>query len=141
MPLVASLIKITALSLALLCVDMKSIKTPPEMASDPASWRSKCRIYFGCVPSARLAARTEHSSRIPIAPARVTGWLHRFYESRGANTWNSYAAVGEKAQWVPASGVSGRDDRQARLHALPKNQVGDRARSFSGCGMRGKRLG
>ena len=59
MPIVASLIKITVLSLALLCVDIKSIKMPPETASDPPSWRSQCRIYFGCVPSARTSLGSE----------------------------------------------------------------------------------
>ena len=67
--------------------------------------------------------------------------LYRLYEGRGTSTWNSYAVVGEETPGVPDPGVSGRYDRQARLRALPKHQVGDRARPFPGCGARGKRLG
>jgi hypothetical protein len=61
MPLVASLIKIAALSLALLCVDMKPTSVPLETSGDSKSWPSKCRIYFGCAPSARLAGTTANS--------------------------------------------------------------------------------
>jgi hypothetical protein len=67
--------------------------------------------------------------------------LYRLYEGRGTSTWNSYAVVGEETPGVPAPGVSGRYDRQAGLRALPKDQVGDRARPLAACGARGKRLG
>jgi hypothetical protein len=58
MPLVASLIEIAALTLALLCVDIMPTRAPIETAGDSNSWQSHCRIYFGCAPSARLAAST-----------------------------------------------------------------------------------
>jgi hypothetical protein len=60
MPIVASLIKIAALALALLCVDIKPMSSPTETAK---SWHSQCRIYFGCTPFARLAASTINSER------------------------------------------------------------------------------
>jgi hypothetical protein len=63
MPLVASLIKITALSLALLCVDMKSMNASADTAGNSTSWRSKCRIYFGCPPSTPLAASIANIER------------------------------------------------------------------------------
>jgi hypothetical protein len=63
MPLVVSLIKIAALSLALLCVDIKPMSAPIEKAGDSKSWHSQCRIYFGCTPSARVAASTANSER------------------------------------------------------------------------------
>ena len=63
MPIVASLIKIAALSLALLCVDMKPMSAPIEMGSDSKSRHSKCRLYFGCMPSAHLAAGTANDER------------------------------------------------------------------------------
>ena len=58
MPLVASLIKIAALTLALLCVDIKPMSAPVETTGDSKSWQSHCRIYFGCAPSAGPAAST-----------------------------------------------------------------------------------
>jgi hypothetical protein len=63
MPLVASLIKIAALSLALLCVDIKPMSAPIETARDSKSWHARCRIYFGCAPSARVAASTANNER------------------------------------------------------------------------------
>jgi hypothetical protein len=63
MPLVVSLIKIAALSLALLCVDIKPMSAPIEKAGDSKSWHSQCRTYFGCTPSARVAASTANSER------------------------------------------------------------------------------
>ena len=63
MPIVASLIKISVLSLALLCVGIKPMRAPIESAGDSKSWHSKCRIYFGCAPSARVAASTANSER------------------------------------------------------------------------------
>jgi hypothetical protein len=63
MPLVASLIKIAALSLALLFVDIKPMSTPLEKAGVSKAPHAQCRIYFGCPPSARLAARTANSER------------------------------------------------------------------------------
>ncbi len=63
MPLVASLIKIAALSLALLCVEIKPMSTPIETARDSKSWHAQCRIYFGCAPSARVAASTANNER------------------------------------------------------------------------------
>ena len=63
MPIIASLIKIAALALALLCVDIKPMSAPVEKAGDSKSWRSTCRIYFGCAPSARLVASSADSER------------------------------------------------------------------------------
>ena len=63
MPIVASLIKIAALALALLCVDIKPMSAPIETTRDSKSWHSQCRIYFGCAPSARVAASTANSER------------------------------------------------------------------------------
>jgi len=66
MPLVASLIKIAALSLALLCVDMKPMSLPIETPGVARAAHAQCRIYFGCAPSARVVASTagdERSSR------------------------------------------------------------------------------
>ena len=63
MPIIASLIKIAALSLALLCVDLKPMSAPVETAGDPKAWHAHCRIYFGCTPSARLAASSANSER------------------------------------------------------------------------------
>ncbi|HEY6716023.1 MAG TPA: hypothetical protein VI232_06750 [Reyranella sp.] len=61
MPIIASLIKIAAL--ALLCVDIKPMSAPPEMAGVSKAPHAQCRIYFGCTPSARLAASTATSER------------------------------------------------------------------------------
>jgi hypothetical protein len=63
MPIIASLIKIAALSLALLCVDMTPTRAPIETAGDSKAWHSTCRIYFGCAPAARVAASTANSER------------------------------------------------------------------------------
>jgi len=63
MPIIASLIKIAALSLALLCVDMKPMSAPIETAGVSKTPHSQCRIYFGCAPSARVAASTANSER------------------------------------------------------------------------------
>ncbi len=63
MPIIASLIKIAVLSLALLCVDIAPTRAPIETAGDSKSWQSHCRIYFGCAPSARLAAGTTNGER------------------------------------------------------------------------------
>ena len=63
MPLVASLIKIATLSLALLFVDIKLMSTPIEKAGVPKAAPAQCRIYFGCPPSAHLAASTATSKR------------------------------------------------------------------------------
>ena len=59
MPIIASLIKIAVLSLALLCVDIKPMRVLAETADDSPSWKSRCRIYFGCVPSARTTLESE----------------------------------------------------------------------------------
>ncbi len=59
MPIIASLIKIAVLSLALLCVDIKPMRVPAETADNSPSWKSHCRIYFGCVPSARTSLESE----------------------------------------------------------------------------------
>ena len=61
MPIIASLIKIAAL--ALLCVDIKPMSAPPEMAGVSKAPHAQCRIYFGCAPSARVAANTANSER------------------------------------------------------------------------------
>jgi hypothetical protein len=63
MPIIASLIKIAALSLALLCVDIKPMSAPIETAGVAEAPHSQCRIYFGCAPSARVAASTANSER------------------------------------------------------------------------------
>jgi hypothetical protein len=66
MPIIASLIKIAALTLALLCVDTKPMSVPVETAGVSKVPHAQCRIYFGCTPSARLATSTsdnEGSSR------------------------------------------------------------------------------
>ena len=63
MPIVASLIKIAALALALLCVHIKPMSAPIETAGVSKAPPSQCRIYFGCTPSARLAASTATSER------------------------------------------------------------------------------
>jgi len=66
MPIIASLFKIAALSLALLCVDIKPMSAPVETAGASKPWQTHCRIYFGCTPSARPAvssANSEHHSR------------------------------------------------------------------------------
>jgi hypothetical protein len=63
MPLVASLIKIAALSLALLCVDIKPMSAPTQTAGVSKAPHTPCRIYFGCAPSARAAASTANSER------------------------------------------------------------------------------
>ena len=63
MPIIASLIKIGALSLALLCVDIKPMSAPVEKAGDSRSGHSTCRIYFGCAPSARLVASSDDTDR------------------------------------------------------------------------------
>ena len=63
MPIIASLIKIAALSLALLCVDIKPMSAPIETARDSKSWHAQCRIYFGCAPSTRVAASTANNER------------------------------------------------------------------------------
>jgi hypothetical protein len=63
MPIIASLIKIAALSLALLCVDIKPMSAPTQTAGVSKAPHSQCRIYFGCAPSARVAASTANSER------------------------------------------------------------------------------
>jgi hypothetical protein len=63
MPLAASLIKVAALSLALLCVDMKPKSAPVETAGVTKASHAQCRIYFGCTPSARLVAGTTSNER------------------------------------------------------------------------------
>ena len=65
MPLVASLIKIAALSLALLCVDLKPMGVPGETASVGKAAHTPCRIYFGCPSTTPLAsiANRQRSSR------------------------------------------------------------------------------
>ena len=63
MPIIASLIKIAVLTLALFCVDIKLTSAPVEKATDSRSWHSTCRIYFGCAPSAHVAASTANSER------------------------------------------------------------------------------
>jgi hypothetical protein len=63
MPIIASLIKIAALSLALLCVDIKPMSSPIETAGVSMAPHTQCRIYFGCAPSARVAASTANSER------------------------------------------------------------------------------
>ena len=63
MPLVASLIKIAALSLALLFVDIRPMSAPVEKAGISKAPHAQCRIYFGCPPSARLAASIANSER------------------------------------------------------------------------------
>jgi hypothetical protein len=63
MPIIASLIKIAALALALLCVDIKPMNAPIDTAGVSKAAHLQCRIYFGCTPSARLAASTAHSER------------------------------------------------------------------------------
>jgi hypothetical protein len=66
MPLVASLIKIATLALALLCVDIKPMSAPIEKTGVSKAPHAQCRIYFGCSPSARLAAsaaKSDGSSR------------------------------------------------------------------------------
>jgi hypothetical protein len=63
MPIIASLIKIAALSLALLCVDIKPMSAPTQTAGASKAPHSQCRIYFGCAPSARVAASTANSER------------------------------------------------------------------------------
>ena len=62
MPLVASL-KIAVLALPLLCINIKPMKTPIETAGVAKAPYAQCRIYFGCTPSARLAASTAKSDR------------------------------------------------------------------------------
>jgi hypothetical protein len=63
MPIIVSLIKIAALSLALLCVDIKPMSAPIETAGVSKAPHTQCRIYFGCAPSARVAASTANSER------------------------------------------------------------------------------
>ena len=63
MPLVASLTKIAALTLAPLCVDMKPMSVPIETAGVSKAPHAQCRIYFGCAPSARVAASTANNER------------------------------------------------------------------------------
>ena len=63
MPVIASLIKIAALSLALFCVDIKLTSAPVEKASDSRSRHSTCRIYFGCAPTAGPAPSSANSDR------------------------------------------------------------------------------
>jgi hypothetical protein len=46
MPIIASLIKIAALSLALLCVDIKPMSAPTETAGVSKAPHAQCRIYF-----------------------------------------------------------------------------------------------
>ena len=62
MPIVASLIKIAALVLALLCVDIRPMSAL-EMGSDSKSRHSKCRIYFGCIPSGHPADSADNDER------------------------------------------------------------------------------
>ena len=63
MPLVASLTKIATLALALLCVDMKPMKAPIETAGFSKAPHVQCRVYFGCMPSARLTVGTADNDR------------------------------------------------------------------------------
>ena len=63
MPIIVSLIKIAALSLALLCVDIKPMSAPVEMAGVAKASHAQCRIYFGCPPSAQLVAGTTSNER------------------------------------------------------------------------------
>jgi hypothetical protein len=63
MPVIASLIKIAVLSLALFCVDIKLTSAPVGKAGDSTSRHSTCRIYFGCAPTADLAASSATSER------------------------------------------------------------------------------
>ena len=63
MPLVASLIKIAALSLALLCVELKPMSVPVETAGVAKAAHTQCRIYFGCTPTAHLAAGIANGGR------------------------------------------------------------------------------
>jgi hypothetical protein len=63
MPIIASLIKIAALSLALLCVDIKPMSAPTETAGVSKAPHAQCRIYFGCTSSARVAASTANNER------------------------------------------------------------------------------
>ncbi len=63
MPIITSLIKIAALSLTLLCVDIKPMSAPIETAGVSKAPHAPCRIYFGCAPSARVAASTANNER------------------------------------------------------------------------------
>ena len=63
MPIAASLTKITTLALALLCVDVKPMSVPIETAGVSKAAHAPCRIYFGCAPSAHLAAGTTSNER------------------------------------------------------------------------------
>jgi hypothetical protein len=63
MPIIASLIKIAVLTLAPLCVDIKPMNAPIETAGVSKAPHSQCLIYFGCTPSARLAASTTNDDR------------------------------------------------------------------------------
>jgi hypothetical protein len=63
MPLVASLTKIATLALALLCVYIKPMSAPVEMAGVAKASHAQCRIYFGCPPSAQLVAGTTSNER------------------------------------------------------------------------------
>ena len=63
MPIIVSLIKIAALSLALLCVDIKPMSAPIETARVSKAPHTQCRIYFGCPPSAHLVAGTTSNER------------------------------------------------------------------------------
>jgi|FEC22Drversion2_1045045.scaffolds.fasta_scaffold01618_3 hypothetical protein len=65
MSIVASLIKITALAVALLFVDVQLMGGPIETASASKAPRAQCRIYFGCTPPGRLAAGTTDSQANP----------------------------------------------------------------------------
>ena len=62
MPLIASLAKIAALTVALTCVGatVPSTKRAGTVvtAGDSTAGRLRCRLYFGCVPVARTAAES-----------------------------------------------------------------------------------
>ena len=63
MPIAASLIKITTLALALLCVNIKPKSVPVETVGISKASHAHCRIYFGCTPAARLMAGTTSNER------------------------------------------------------------------------------
>jgi hypothetical protein len=63
MPLVASLIKIAVLALPLLCINIGPLKARIETAGFSKAPHGQCRLYFGCMPSARLTAGTANKDR------------------------------------------------------------------------------
>ena len=62
MPLIASLAKIAALTVALTCVGATVPSTERAgtvvTAGDSTAGQLRCRLYFGCVPVARTAAES-----------------------------------------------------------------------------------